>query len=223
MHSGQPPSHTSKADFLIAHVLSSIENAESNISKLPPEVFAIEGMSSRKVRVFLNSLCAIPNTSYLEVGVWKGSTFISSLYGNQNTVTSAIAIDDWSEFGGPEKEFRRNCENYLTNVNYHFYSQNAFTVNKSKIFNKPVTLYFYDGEHSMQNQERAFTYFNEVFDDVFIAVVDDWNWDCVKQGTFSAFNKLGYKVLFEKQIMSSYAHRDSQWWNGIYVAVISKR
>ena len=59
----------------------SIEQAKNGVSKLPVEVLDLPGMSSYKVRHFLNNLCArFINTSYMEVGCYKGSTLISAGY-----------------------------------------------------------------------------------------------------------------------------------------------
>src|SRR4051812_41711122 len=84
-----------KEKFLIAHVKASIENGNNHISQLNDAVLGIQGMSSPKVRHFLNNLCTMNDSHYLEIGCWKGSTFVSSLFNNEKTVLSAIAIDNW--------------------------------------------------------------------------------------------------------------------------------
>src|SRR5579872_3190335 len=58
------------SDILINHVQKSIKNAERGISKLSKDVLGIDGLSSSKVRHFLNNICSIPGTNYLEIGVW---------------------------------------------------------------------------------------------------------------------------------------------------------
>ncbi len=69
----------------------------------------------------------------------------------------------------------------------------------------------------------AFTYFDPILDDLFIAVVDDWNWDDVKTGTRLAFEKLDYHVLYEVELPASANGDTLNWWNGLYVAVISRK
>lgn len=54
--------------------------------------------------------------------------------------------------------------------------------------------YLYDGDHSEVAQHDAYTYYDAVLEPVFITVVDDWNWVEVQQGTYRAFQELGYKV-----------------------------
>ena len=73
-----------------------------------------------------------------------------------------------------------------------------------------------------ESQEKAFTYFNSLLSQTFIAIVDDWNWDAVKIGTRNAFQTLGYEVLFEYELPASFCGDTAQWWNGLYVAVVRR-
>jgi hypothetical protein len=206
---------------LIAHVLTSIENAEKNVSKLSPEILKIDGMSSAKVRHFLNNLCSLPGIHYLEIGCWKGSTFVAGLF--QNPIASAVAIDNWSEYGGPKDAFDINCYTFLEGYPYHFYGANCFKIDPLSVAPNPIDIYFYDGGHTALDQELAFTYYNGVFAETFIAIVDDWNHPPVSLGTRRAFEKLGYRIAFEKVLPARFNGDTENWWNGLYVAVISKK
>lgn len=212
-----------KEECYITHVIHSIENADRGESNLSPAVLAIPGMTSIKIRALLNNLCSFPNTSYLEIGVLRGATLISALYGNQSTVIKAIGIDNWSEFGCAADEVAETIQKLIPNIPLKFYEVDCFSMEKNRAFSTPVNVYFYDGNHSQLSQELAFTYFNDIFDDVFIAVIDDWNWDWVRAGTFAAFKKLGYQILFEKSFFTPPKSNDSTtWWNGLYIAVLKK-
>lgn len=210
---------------LIAHVMASIDNANKGFSKVSKEILEIDGMSSAKNRHLLNNLCSLQDTVYLEIGAWKGSTWVSALYQNERSITEAVAIDNWiwAEFGGSEVEFVKNCERFLPTINYHYYSSDAFKIRKDHLFRHPVNIYFYDGDHSAVSQELALTYFDEILDDVFILVVDDWNWGEVRSGTFNAFSKLQYHVLFSIELPARYNGDLDNWWNGVFVAVIRKQ
>ena len=211
-----------KAQLLIDHVIQSIDYASKGISKLNEEILEIPGMSSSKVRHLLNNLCSYPKTNYLEIGCWKGSTWVSALFGNEGFVLHATAVDDWSLFDGPSEDFHRNCKKLLNNFPFVFYSQDCFSIDVQSDISGPVTTYFYDGGHTALDQERAFTYYDKILDDVFIAVVDDWNFPEVPLGTKSAFDKLGYSILYEAILPSSGNGDKQNWWNGFYVAVIKK-
>lgn len=86
---------------LVRHLERSIYAADLGISKLPVDIYYIDGMSSPKGRRLLNSLCEMPGTRYLEIGCWKGSTLVSALRDNQHSVDMAVAIDNYSEFQEP--------------------------------------------------------------------------------------------------------------------------
>ena len=73
----------------------------------------------------------------------------------------------------------------------------------------------------------AYTYFNEVLDDVFITIVDDWEKNSVRQGTYDAFKKLNYNVLAKWEITpperpDRMNNPDQYWWHGTMIAVIKK-
>lgn len=207
---------------LIEHVKQSIALAEKGVSKLTSDVLAIEGMSSSKVRHLLNNLCSLPNIGYLEIGTWFGSTWVSALYKNCPQMSFAIAIDDWSQFGGTKKKFQTNCNKFLKNYSYQFIESDCFNLNIHSIFQAPVDVYFYDGDHKALSQQLAFEYYDSIFNDVFIAVVDDWNCLDAQKGTRLAFERLRYKILFEKHLPAHFNGDRANWWNGLYVAVIRK-
>jgi hypothetical protein len=219
---------TDREKHLISHVKASIENAQKGISKLNRSILKIKGMSSLKTRHLLNNLCSLPDTNYLEIGCWKGSTWISSLYGNKGTIKDAVAIDNWSEelgarFQSPKEAFSQNCSQFLGAFPYRTYSSDCFSVDLKSVFHNPVNIYLYDGDHTALSQEKAFTYYNDVLDDSFIAMVDDWNWQEVKDGTRAAFEKLNYQVLYETALPAKFSGDKKNWWNGFYIAVIRKQ
>ncbi len=213
---------TQNEQALIQHLKNSIANAELGISFLPYEIVSLEGMSSPKVRHLLNNLCSFQGTNYLEIGIWKGSTWVSALYNNGSTLASATGVENWSQFKGPKREFTQNCEQFLKDMPYQIIEQDCFQVDLS-LFSKPINIYFYDGDHSALSQEMAFTYFNSILDESFIAIVDDWNAPEVPEGTYSAFAKLNYEILFEVALPARWNGDKANWWNGMYAAVIRKK
>jgi hypothetical protein len=208
---------------LISHVVTSLQNAEQKISKIDDGVLTIHGLSSPKVRHLLNNLCSLEGAVYLEIGCWKGSTLVAALYGNELNMRDAVAIENWSEFEGPRLECFANIQKFIPHAPLRFFEANCFSINQRQTLPLPVNVYFYDGRHETQDQELAFTHFNDEFDEVFIAVVDDWNWDSVRIGTDRAFKKLNYEVLFQKALFTNSNGDMESWWNGLYVAVIKKR
>jgi hypothetical protein len=99
--------------------------------------------------------------------------------------------------------------------------QDCFQIDLT-LFSNPINLYFYDGDHTTLAQEKAFTYFNGIFDNIFIAVIDDWNFVGVPEGTYAAFAQLDYTILFETTLPARCVNDCDNWWNGIHIAVIRK-
>lgn len=93
--------------------------------------------------------------------------------------------------------------------------------------NRTLNVYFYDAEREEVDQFMAFMHYDKVLSDVFVAVVDDWNYPPVPLGTKRAFLELGYTVLFGQVLGGGHdnnmAQRNGIWHNGMYVAVVSKR
>lgn len=212
-----------QANQLVEHVQKSINNAENGISKLSPDVLKIDGKSSKKVRYLLNNLCSLPQTRYLEIGCWKGSTWIAALYGNVESIDEAVAIDNWSEFDGPKDVFLLNCYRFLQGISYRFYSQDCFSIDPRTISKKPINIYFYDGNHSEWSQEHALTHYDPIFSDEFILIVDDWNYQEVQNGTYQALAKLNYTVIYSTVLPARFNADVENWWNGLYIAVICKK
>ncbi len=217
------PTLTQKEQTYIQHVISCIEKAENFQSKITEDILLLPGMSGKKGRHFLNNLCSMPDIYYLEIGTYKGSTLVSALYGNQMTVAQAIAVDNWSQFGGPSDEFLTNIQRFIPYPQLTFIDADSFSVPIAETFSHPINIYFYDGHHGSNEQTWAFTYYNSILDDLFIAIVDDWNWGHVRDSTFTAFAHLPYEILFQREIFTGGNGDPEGWWNGMYVAVIRKK
>lgn len=203
------------AATLQRHVESSIALGDQLTSKLDRAAFRARGFTSPKVRHLLNNLGSLDGLDYLEVGVHRGATFVAANY--QNTLASATAIDNWSEFaenGTVKDEFLLNCETLLAPDSYRLLEQDCFTVTRDR-FRSPVNFYLYDGEHSFDAQRRALTHFYAMLDHVFIFLVDDYGWDAAKAGTEVAIGELGLERLYERELTDG-------WWNGLYVSVLKK-
>jgi hypothetical protein len=205
---------------IVEHVEWSIREAEALRSHLEPDVLALEGMSSPRVRHVLNNLVSPPGSRYLEVGVWKGSTFIAAI--QHNRVERAVAVDNWSQFQGPREDFHRNVAALLgANPAVRVLEADIFALEPAKL-GGPFNVYLYDGAHDQLSQERAFTHVDPALERAFVAVVDDWNEKPVRHGTLKAFADLGYEILFQRALPARGNGDTEQWWNGLFVAVVRK-
>ena len=84
----------------------------------------------------------------------------------------------------------------------------------------------YDGEHSYDSHYKALPYYIGCMDDIFIFVVDDWNWERVRNATNKSIEDLQLNVLWKKEILlstdNSTTHEKTTWWNGIGVFLLQK-
>jgi hypothetical protein len=205
---------------LARRVETAIAAAAAGRSRLGPEALALEGLSSPAVRHLLNNLCAPRDVNFLEVGTYKGSTLIAASYGNPGRFT---AVDNFAEFGhmGPRDTFELVRAEFQDRCRFTFHEADCWTTALRRRLPRKVNVYFYDGPHRFEDQYRAFTHFDPVFAETFIAVVDDWNTGTVREATRRAFADLGYRTLYERELFTRRWMRDL-WWNGLLVAVVRK-
>lgn len=202
---------------LSLHLSRSLQLAEQNISKCSAEILALPGMSGQKTRHFYNNLVSMPGAQYLEIGSWKGSSVCSAMFENSADVT---CIDNFSEFAGPKKELLSNFHKFKGKNRATFIDADCFSV---PIKNLPTfNLFMYDAAHDEMSQYRALSRFLPRMMDEFVFVVDDWNWDSVKNGTRNAIDDLQLTIVAEHERFTS-ANQDARgWWNGMFAAVLRK-
>jgi hypothetical protein len=203
---------------------TAFKNAENNISKNTNDIINMEGMSGTKTRHFYNNLLNTEDSRYLEIGTWKGSSVCSAMCGNKAKV---VCIDNWSEFGGPKSEFLVNFEKFKGENQAIFIENDCYKVDVSKL--PKFNIYMYDGNHTNESHYKALLHYYNCLDDVFIFIVDDWNWKDVRDGTLSSIQKLNLKILYQKEIRLTWDNSHTPqpqakdtWWNGIYVAILKK-
>jgi hypothetical protein len=202
---------------------------------LPQSVLSLPGMSSALIRQFLNSLASSfppSSISYLEIGVYLGSTLVSSATSNENRYTSLVAIDNFAEFD----EDGRNHEKLFANLNsllhpdvvsrLTFMNQDCWAAAKELANNKePVNVYLYDGPHDEHDHYRALADFYQLMANDFVFIVDDYNQERVQAGTKRALNSLSgeLEVLAEYENLSRWNGDLEGWWDGIGVFVLRRR
>jgi hypothetical protein len=203
---------------------TAFQNAENNISKITDDIINMEGMSGTKTRHFYNNLLNTEDARYLEIGTWKGSSVCSAMCGNKANV---ICIDNWSEFGGPKFDFLVNFEKFKGENNATFIEDDCFKVDVSLL--PKFNIYMYDGNHTNESHYKALLHYYPCLDDLFIFIVDDWNWQDARDGTINSIQRLNLKVLYEKEIRLTWDNSHTNpyeasqtWWNGIYVAILQK-
>jgi hypothetical protein len=217
------------------HLINAINKANNRSSKLVDELFNIQGMTGILTKHFYNNLLDMDDVRYLEIGCYKGSSTCAAMYDNSANLT---CIDSWHDFllnelhngvdkNEPIQEFITNVRKYKGKNDLVFYNEDSFAIDTNKL--GKYNIYLYDGDHTYESQYKALTYYINNMDDIFIYVVDDWNDEPVRRGTFDAIRDLGLTNLWEHEVRLTYdnKHTPSElahktWWNGCYMCVLSR-
>ena len=196
-------------------MINHVKNSITKKSRLTNDVLELHGMSTPNIRHLLNNIVSMPGARYLEVGLWKGATFVSALY--ENSPDYVMGVDDWSEWSGPE--FMENCRKYV-DTDFYLFSGDAFDA----IPEEGINIYLYDAGHTEEDQYKALEYYYKFLADEFIYMVDDWNLDEARAGTARVIKDLGLSVLYEKRFGEEpYCERvPREWWLGFYISVLRK-
>ena len=201
--------------------------SEANLfrSKLSPEALAVPGYTSLKIRHLMNNLGAI-SSNYLEIGVHKGGTFCSAIFGNNN-LAFATAVDSFVEFneeGSPMKEFLSNagmCKSIVTGMK--LIAKDCWEIVPVDL-PQGIDLYLYDGGHGFSEQLQACTHYLDSMADEFIFLVDDYSaFGGVKDGTTEGIKKSGCEILFEQELYNGIPGDNFGFHNGFYVSLLKKK
>ena len=209
-------------NILIDIVEDSLIKSINGNSKIDDYLLNMEGMSGSYTRHLYNNLLSHIDIRYLEVGTWKGSSVCSAMCGNKSKV---LCIDNWSEFGGPKNEFIENFEKYKGENDAEFIEQDCFMVDVKKI--GKFNIFMFDGNHSYESHFKSLNYFYDCLDDEFIFIVDDWNWEVVRNATKDSIRHNNFEVIYTKEIRlnddNTVTHSKETWWNGIGIFVLKKK
>jgi hypothetical protein len=217
---------------LIDTVKNALIKSKNNESKISEKTKNLPGLTSEKVKHFINNLCELPDCKYLEAGVFQGSIFAAAVEKNDLVAT---AIDNFSESSiipmdsnvninsekGNNKEiFLKNIKDLVLNKQVNIIDSNVFEADLNKITLKSNVI-FMDIEHTYQSHYNFLNKFYEKIDNTFVYVVDDWNWLQVREATFKSIEDLKLKTLFKEEIFTK-GEDKSDYWNGLGIFVLNK-
>ena len=213
-------------------VLKAIDDGNTQTSNFEPEGYAIQGLSSNRIRHFLNSLCSHDDAVYLELGTYTGSTFFAATMNNK---AKCIGVDDfsepnvkpivdrgmWTECGNPYDTFVNNWQKY-ENGNAAFVKASVEELTEEDFGGSKVNILFYDANHDIMAQMNNLNHLLPFLDEKFILIVDDANFDGVVEGAVTWAQENNLKCYLERKILSSVIESPVHWWNGIHVMVLEK-
>ena len=212
--------------------LDAIDNSLSFKSNFVSEGYEIRGLSSDRVRHFLNNLCSYDDAVYLELGTLLGSTFFAATMGNS---IENIGVDDysepeckpmtknmhWVELGNPFEEFQRYFKKY-ENGKSSFIKSDILSLKEEDFQGKKPNVIFYDANHDYVQQLNNLNHLAPFLADKFIMVIDDANFDGVIESAVQFVKDNNYDVYFERKILSKIIENPTHWWNGLFVMVLEK-
>ena len=113
-------------------------------------VCRVPRMSTPAIGALINRGVAgmAPREAFVNVGVWNGFTFLSGMA--RNSCKVCIGVDNFSQFCGPKDTFLARFERFKS-PNHRFHDMD-YKEYFASVHWEPIGFYFYDGEHSYQNQ-----------------------------------------------------------------------
>ncbi len=189
----------------------------------------IDTMSKISIGFIINQICRNLDSKgvYLNIGVWRG---FSMFAGMLNTNCEVYGVDNFS-FDYNEGDDSLNNRIEESNTREYFYKHLNIFQNKEKHFfsdteykkffkswenkKKNIDFYYYDGEHSYQNQYDNLMIAKNFFKKGSIILIDDYNELEVEKATldFVAKHDSNYKILKELKTANKYIH--PSYANGI--------
>jgi hypothetical protein len=126
-------------------------------------------------------------------------------------------------FGGPREEFAANLKQYGIVPTLLDSDFRAVDYSKMPLYN----VFFYDGPHAEKDNYQAMRLVAAALDDEYVLIVDDWNWESVRNGVFSGLKDSGQRILsaIEVRTVNRVNPLDAQhgdWHNGYLIAVVRK-
>lgn len=194
-----------------------IENLEidnkSKYIELLSVIQHVPKMSTFALGSIINKCVSLmkPNSTYVNVGVWNGYSLLAGMIGNEDKL--CIGIDNFSQFGGPIDEFTSVFNIHKSN-NHFFFNQDykEYFENHSD----PIGFYFYDGNHSSEDQYDSLCIAEKFYDSDCIIMVDDINMAHVYYSTMQFINERSnkYKILYD---VRNDGNGHPTYWDGLLI------
>jgi hypothetical protein len=222
----------------ISDTWSDIENAiirptEQNVVRvrlLNQLSFTTKRMSTTHVGLLINIISShlAQDEAYVNIGVWNGFSFFAGVVG---TNSQAIANDSFlvytgsigytgeedrlrRDFGDAEKIFRGEFDRLCGERQKYFIEDcweflDSYTTRRLP----KIGFYFYDGDHSLDNQIKALDKAESLLAEECVILIDDANDQSVQKANEQWFST---RPEFEKVIeLRTPANGWPTWWNGL--------
>jgi len=216
----------------ITQINKALSNSDKGISKLSTNTLMIPGLTSHKVKHFINNLVDMVDIRYLEIGTFQGAIFTAAIEGNNiiatgidnfksSTISPMVDKNKWgADKGDTETILKNNIFRVNPGVETNIINKNVEDITREDL---PLNynVLFYDGDHSTESHHDTLVKLWPYLEQTFVLIVDDWNWEGAHKGTKIALDKLNANLLYTNEIFTSGEdHKD--YWNGLGIFVINK-
>ena len=198
------------------------KNLKEDEQEVLNKISLIDTMSKISIGFIVNQICKNLKSEdvYLNIGVWRGFTMFAGMI---NTECDIYGVDNFSfnynegnnslnnivEEKKAREYFFDNLKKFQDKKKHFFYDMDYkkfFTLLEKR--KKAIDFYYYDGEHSYDNQYQNLIIANNFFKRGTIILVDDYNEDNVEKATLDFVSKFDsdFKILKEIKTANKYIH-----------------
>lgn len=185
----------------------------------------VAGYTGPNELAVLNAAAAVlpDDEAYLEVGTFKGRSLVAAVQGNEHK--RFYAIENFLEFGmtgqDARAELQDNLERLAGDADVHLLEGDAFTLMAQPgAVDRPVGVYFYDGEHTLLSHYLALAVVEPLLADEALVLVDDASWPVVQRAHRMFLRRHpGWTIAATWDA----AHADDpRWSNGLHALVFRR-
>lgn len=161
--------------------------------------------------------------AYLEVGTFKGRSLVAAVQGNEDK--TFVAMENFLEFGMAGQEARAELEANLARFGgsaaIRLLEGDAFALMaRPGVIDRPVGVYFYDGEHTLLSQYLALAVVEPLLADEALVLVDDASWPVVQRAHRIFLRRHpGWTVAATWDAQHA---DDPRWSNGLHALVFRR-
>ena len=155
---------------------------------------------------------------YLEVGTFKGRSLCGVV--RDNATTTFYAMENFLEFGMAGQEARAelmgNLDRYAAHADVRLLEGDCFDLMvKPGSLDRPVGVYFYDGEHTLLAHYLALALVEPLLADEALVLVDDATWPVVQRAhRWFLKRNSGWSI---EATWDAKVDDDPRWANGLHV------
>ena len=181
--------------------------------------FDVAGYTAPNELAVLNHAAATmpPDEAYLEVGTFTGRSICAAVQGNE--AKKFVVMENFMEFGMAGEQARgelmANLAKHAAAADVELLEGDCFKLMAMPgVVDRPVGVYFYDGEHTLLSHYLALAVVEPLLADEALVLVDDASWPVVQKA-----HRLFLKQHAGWQIVETWdaAHADDpRWANGLH-------